>query len=527
MMRRLGYIPGAGLGRNHQGIVEWPDMRKNEGLFGHGYEPSRDEIREMRNYMRRWSKLRRQGTVVIEPANDIDEESFDVAIRSDAESVTSSVESTEPVKSVHTIVQSDDEYVKISKDFNTEPIEGASTDKSIKGRVIAEQLADSPAENNEFLKAEFRDEEIMAVEEEVSNTKWLMYFDGAVNNQGQGVGAVLISPRKEYIPISIKLQFKCKNNMAEYESCIAGKGHPPVASGKERKSLQKLASNFVICGEELHRRSFDGIQLLRIDEDQATELVEQTHEGVCGPHMNGKMLSKMILRLGYYWPTMEADCYAYVKKCHKCQVYANLIHGPPSQLHSLTSPWLFSVWGIDIIGKLSPKSSSGHEYILVAIDYFTKWIEAASYASLTSASIAKFIKANIICRYGKEVERLCEEFKIKHHKSSSYRPQTNKAVEAANKNIKVIISKMTETYKDWSNKLPYALWAYRTSIRSSTGATPYSQVYGMEVVLHVELRIPSLRVMMEAGLPEFVWAQARYQELQMIDEKRLKALYHV
>ncbi|XP_077249191.1 uncharacterized protein LOC143888638 [Tasmannia lanceolata] len=86
---------------------------------------------------------------------------------------------------------------------------------------------------------------------------------------------------------------------------------------------------------------------------------------------------------------------------------------------------------------------------------------------------------------------------------------------------------MTESYKDWSSKLPYALWAYRTSIRSSTGATPYSLVYGMEAVLPVELRIPSLRVMMEAGLPESVWAQARYQELQMIDEKRLKALYHV
>ncbi|XP_077232314.1 uncharacterized protein LOC143868609 [Tasmannia lanceolata] len=86
---------------------------------------------------------------------------------------------------------------------------------------------------------------------------------------------------------------------------------------------------------------------------------------------------------------------------------------------------------------------------------------------------------------------------------------------------------MTETYKDWSNKLPYALWAYRTSIRSSTCATLYSLVFGMEAVLHVELRIPFLRVMMEAGLPESEWARARYQELYMIVEKRLKALYHV
>ncbi|XP_077221700.1 uncharacterized protein LOC143855469 [Tasmannia lanceolata] len=96
------------------------------------------------------------------------------------------------------------------------------TQKSVKGRVIAEQLADAPVEENAFLKAEFHDEEIMELEEETPSTKWLMYFDGAVNNQGQGVGTVLVSPKKEYILISIKLQFECTNNMAEYEACIAG-----------------------------------------------------------------------------------------------------------------------------------------------------------------------------------------------------------------------------------------------------------------------------------------------------------------
>ncbi|XP_077230237.1 uncharacterized protein LOC143863459 [Tasmannia lanceolata] len=62
----------------------------------------------------------------------------------------------------------------------------------------------------------------MELEEEIPSTRWIMYFDGAVNNRGQGIGAVLVSPKKEYIPISIKLQFECTNNMAEYEACIAG-----------------------------------------------------------------------------------------------------------------------------------------------------------------------------------------------------------------------------------------------------------------------------------------------------------------
>ncbi|XP_077239807.1 uncharacterized protein LOC143880716 [Tasmannia lanceolata] len=87
--------------------------------------------------------------------------------------------------------------------------------KSVKGRVIAEQLADASVEENVVLKAEFPNEEMMDIEEETLNTKSLMYFDGAVNSRGQGMGAVLVSLKKEYIPISIKLQFKCTNNMAE------------------------------------------------------------------------------------------------------------------------------------------------------------------------------------------------------------------------------------------------------------------------------------------------------------------------
>ena len=112
------------------------------------------------------------------------------------------------------------------------------------------------------------------------------------------------------------------------------------------------------------------------------------------------MLARKIMRTGYFWLTMETDCCQFVQRCPECQMHGDLIHVPPSELHALTSPWLFSVWGIDIIGKISPKSSSGHEYILVAIDYFTKWVEATSYAGLTAARVAKFIRSHIIYRYG-------------------------------------------------------------------------------------------------------------------------------
>ena len=102
----------------------------------------------------------------------------------------------------------------------------------------------------------------------------------------------------------------------------------------------------------------------------------------------------------------------------------------------------------------------------------------------------------------------------------------NGAVEAANKNVKKIITKATETYKDWHEKLPFALHAYRTRVRTSTGATPYSLVYGMEVVLPIEVEIPSLRVLREVELEEAEWAQARYEQLNLIEERRMKAICH-
>ena len=192
-------------------------------------------------------------------------------------------------------------------------------------------------------------------------------------------------------------------------------------------------------------------------------------------------------------------------------MHGDLIHVPPSELHALTSPWPFSVWGIDIIEKISPKSSSGHEFILVAINYFTKWVEAASYARLTSVKVASFIGSHIICRHGvphelifdrgshfrAEVDTLLQIYGVQHHRLSAYRPQTNGAVEAGNKNIKRILRKMVETSRDWSEKLPFALWAYRTSFRTSTGATPYSLVYGMEAVLPIEIEMGYLRVTLE------------------------------
>ena len=86
---------------------------------------------------------------------------------------------------------------------------------------------------------------------------------------------------------------------------------------------------------------------------------------------------------------------------------------------------------------------------------------------------------------------------------------------------------MVETSRDWAEKLPFALWAYRTSFRTSTGATPYSLVYGMEAVLPVEIEMGSLRVALEQQISEAEWAQSRFDQLNVLDERRLRAADHV
>lgn len=317
--------------------------------------------------------------------------------------------------------------------------------------------------------------------------------------------------------------------------------YPPNTTKRAQRALRLLASQFIIRHGNLYKPMTDGPHLLCIDKPQTVRTMESIHAGECGPHMGGKTLAQKIMRQGYFWTTMERDCHQFVKTCPECQIHANLQHVPPSMLYSLTSPWPFSTWGIDIIGKITPSGVGGHEYVLVAIDYFTKWVEAQSYAKLTAKHVAKFLERTIFCRYGvpheiisdqgthfqAECEDLLAKYKIQHHKSSPYRPQMNGAVEAANKNIKTIVRKMSKHYRDWPNKLHFALWGYRTSVRTSTGATPYSLVYGTEAVHPIELELPSLRIVLESEIPEAEWVRARYEQLALLDEKRLAALHHV
>ena len=147
----------------------------------------------------------------------------------------------------------------------------------------------------------------------------------------------------------------------------------------------------------------------------------------------------------------------------------------------MTTPWPFSIWGMDVIGPITPKSSNRHHFILVAINYFTKWVKVESYAKVTKEVVTRFVRNNLVCQFGllesiisdnarnlnnNMITKLYQQFQITHKHSAPYRPKMNGAVEAANKNIKTIMRKMSDNYKTWHEMLPLALMAYRTSIRT-------------------------------------------------------------
>ena len=162
-------------------------------------------------------------------------------------------------------------------------------------------------------------------------------------------------------------------------------------------------------------------------------MLGEVHEGFFRTHANGHAMARKILRAGYFWLTMESNCCLQVRKCHKCQTFVDNVNAPLLPLNVLAAPWPFSMWRIDVIRAIEPKAANKHCFILVAIDYFTKWVEVASYASVTRSVVVRLIKREIICRYGlprkiitdnrnnlnnKMMGEMCEEFKIQHHNST-------------------------------------------------------------------------------------------------------------
>ncbi|XP_038997785.1 uncharacterized protein LOC120122746 [Hibiscus syriacus] len=353
----------------------------------------------------------------------------------------------------------------------------------------------------------------ITIEEIVSSTDeyWKMTFDGASNALGHGIGAILVSPGGEHYPFTSILNFDCTNNMTEYESCIIGLRaaieHKVKALKVEENQMADALATLASAYKVNEYSSMVSITMQTYEYPPHCYSIENEEDEnpwyrdilkyikyQSYPEQATENERRTIRRLAARYVLDGEILY---KKSHD-QIYRDKLHTPPHPLHVMIFPWPFSMWGMDVIGQITPKASNGHRFILVAIYYFTKWVEAASYANVTQLTVCKFLKREIIYRYGLP-ERIITDNTL-------------------NLNNKMM--------GDWHDKLPFALFAYQTSVRTSTGATPFSLAYGMESVLPIKVEIPSLRVLSEVKLDEAEWMQARYNQLNLIEEKRLKAICH-
>ena len=167
----------------------------------------------------------------------------------------------------------------------------------------------------------------------------------------------------------------------------------------EARHLRYRSARYFHDKGKLYKKSFSTPSLLCLNEDQGKYNLEEVHANVCGNHSSGRALAHRILRQGYYWSIIQADSLDFVRKCDKCQRFSTIPRQPPEDLTTVTSPWPFAKYGIDLIGPL-PTTWGQLKYAVVAIYYYIKWVEYKPLAKIMEQNVTTFIWKNIVCHFG-------------------------------------------------------------------------------------------------------------------------------
>nr|GEW00656.1 reverse transcriptase domain-containing protein [Tanacetum cinerariifolium] len=245
---------------------------------------------------------------------------------------------------------------------------------------------------------------------------------------------------------------------------------------KEARKIRLKARQYGLLEEVLYRRSFLTPWLRCVGPLQAEYVIREIHEGSCSMHAGPRSVVAKAIRLGYYWPTMHKDARDMIRKCSDCP----FSEGP---------------------GKV--------KFLIVAMDYFMKWIEAKAVVTITGRQVKKFVWDNIVCHFGIPSEIIsdngkqfsdnpfkdwCDKLHITQRFASVKHPQSNRLVERANRSLREgIKSRLREGNKNWVEELPHVLWAHRTMIKSSHDDTPFSLTYESEAVIPTEIGMPTYR----------------------------------